>query len=108
MLCSHAEERVNTMPKATKTLTIPNGGNMSLNKNQDQLEIHCTQECQWCYNDPSGVFPNFLPAGTVQPGTYGPYEAVNDGTVTYDDPTSGNCNASGGVTATPHSITVSG
>jgi len=93
------------MPRNTKKLNIPGGGNINMNKNQDQLEIHVTQTCQWCYDDPSHVFPTFLPPGQVNPGTYGPYIPANDGKVTFDDPINPPCLPK---SDTPHTITVSG
>lgn len=100
------------MPRSTKTLTIPNnGGNLKLNKNQDQLQIHVTQQCQWCYDDEDDVFPNFLPAGQVEPGTYPGndeyYIPEGDGQVSYGCPLTGECNPDGDWD-TGHTITVSG
>lgn len=93
------------MPKSTKTLNIPNGGNLTLNKNQEDLLIHVTQTCQWCYSDPDGVFPNMLPPGQYDPGDYGPYDATGTGAVSYGDPINPPCSTSG-VAGTPHTITV--
>jgi hypothetical protein len=100
------------MPRSTKTLTIPNsGGNLKLNKNQDQLQIHVTQQCQWCYDDESDVFPNFLPCGQVEPGTYPSddeyYIPEGDGQVSYGCPLTGECIPDGDWD-TGHTITVSG
>lgn len=95
------------MPKNTKTLNIPHGGNLSLNKNQDQLMIKVNQTCQWCYSDPNGVFSSMLAAGQYSSGEYGPYQAVKDGSVTFGDPIDAPCSTEG-VTGTPHTITVSG
>ena len=95
------------MPRNTKTLNIPHGGNLTLNKNQDQLMIKVNQTCQWCFSDPNGVFSSMLPAGQYSSGEYGPYEPANDGTVTYGDPINPPCKTEG-VTVTPHTITVSG
>ena len=82
-----------------------------MNKNQDQLQIHVTQQCQWCYDDPDDVFPTFLAAGQVEPGTYPGnntyYTPENDGTVSYGCPISGQCNPDGDWD-TGHTITVSG
>ncbi len=94
------------MPQNTKTLNIPHGGNLSMNKNQDELMIHVTQTCQWCYSDPNSIFSSMLPPGQYAPGDYGPYAATGTGSMTYDD--NNPCNPSGGVTATPHTITVTG
>jgi hypothetical protein len=96
------------MPKTTKTLNIPHGGNLTMNKNQNNLLIHVTQACQWCYSDPNGVFSSLPPAGPISPGDYGPYDANGDGTVTYGDPINAPCNTAGGPSDTPHTITVSG
>jgi hypothetical protein len=100
------------MPRSTKKLTIPNsGGNLKLNKNQDQLQIHVTQQCQWCYDDESDVFPNFLPCGQVEPGTYPSndeyYIPEGDGQVSYGCPLTGECIPDGDWD-TGHTITVSG
>jgi hypothetical protein len=95
------------MPKNTKTLNIPHGGNLTMNKNQDQLVIKVNETCQWCYSDPKGVFSSLLAPGQYSSGEYGPYEAVNDGDVTYGDPINPPCKTAG-KTETPHTITVSG
>ena len=44
------------MPKATKTLNIPHGGNLTMNKNQNNLLIHVTRPANGAYSDPNGVF----------------------------------------------------
>lgn len=94
------------MERSTKKLNIPHGGDLTLNKNQDQLEIHVTQTCQWCFSDPNGIFPGILPPGQYDPGNYGPYIPVADGKVLYGDPIDKPCTP--GKTETGHTITVSG
>lgn len=94
----------------SKTLKIPNGmSNQSLKK-ADTLYIEVDADCNWCYSDPNGVFSSFLPAGhytaTTPPTVYGPYTAVNSGTVNFNAVTSGDCNPMG-VAASGHTIVVS-
>lgn len=109
MLCNDEKRGTNRMPRSTKKLTIPNnGGDLKMNKKQDQVEIHVSQTCQWCYNDPDNVFPKFLPMGQVSPGTYGPYIPQNDGTVTYGCPLNPPCTPGVEKMKTGHTITVTG
>lgn len=94
------------MARKTKTLTIPNkGGDLKLNKNQDQLEIHVSRKCQWCYDDQKHVFPKLPPQGPIDPGDYGPYIPQNEGVVTYGCPINPPCTP--GKTLAIHTITVS-
>jgi hypothetical protein len=96
----------------TKHLSIPNDlSSVNMTLGADDLEIKVTADCNWCYSDPNGVFANgFLAAGsytaTSPPTKYGPYTPSTTGTVTVNAVTSGDCSTSG-ITATPHSITVS-
>jgi hypothetical protein len=98
---------------ATKHLNIPNDlSSKQLTRGTDDIQITVTADCSWCYSDPNNVFANgFLAAGsytaTSPHTTYGPYTPANDGTVTVNAVTSGNCTTAG-VTATPHTITVTG
>jgi hypothetical protein len=99
----------------TKHIHIPdNMGNVSLNKNQDNIDITVNKDCIWCFSDPSFVFgnPSTLPAAgsytkTSPPTTYGPFTPVNTGTVYFNAVTSGTCTPQG-TTETGHTITVSG
>jgi hypothetical protein len=96
------------MARKTKTLTIPNsGGDLKLNKNQEQLEIHVSRKCQWCYDDPKHVFSSLPPQGPIDPGDYGPYIPKNDGQVTYGCPIDAPCKPEE-QPETGHTITVSG
>jgi hypothetical protein len=95
------------MPKKTKTLNIPHGGDLKLNKNQERLLIKVNETCQWCYSDPKKVFSSLLAPGQYGPGEYGPYDAVNDGDVTYGDPIDPPCKPVLKI-ETAHTITVSG
>src|SRR3974377_2270950 len=100
---------------ATKHIHTNNLQNENLNKNQDNLDITVNASCNWCFDDPDGVFGNpstLLPAGTYTatdpPTTYGPYTPVNDGTVLFNAvPTNQTCTTAT-ITATGHTITVSG
>jgi hypothetical protein len=100
---------------ATKQLNLPgNLSNVNMNKNQDKLSISFKEACTWCYSDPNGVFgnPSVLPAPgyyqkTTPPTSFDNIQPVADGTVSYNAVTSGDCNPEG-ITATGHTITVTG
>jgi len=100
---------------ATKQLNLPgNLSNVNLNKNQDTLSISFNEACTWCYSDPNNVFgnPSVLPAPGYYPKTSPPtsfdnLQPVADGTVLYNAVTSGDCSPTG-ITATGHTITVTG
>lgn len=70
-----------------KILTIPHDQNFPV-KTGDNLYIHVSAECTWSYSDPAGCFPGGLLAnGTYSQQTagqnYGPYPAVNTGSVSF-------------------------
>ncbi len=95
-------------------LNVP--GNPNLTPAQgDSVTISCNdpQGFTWCYTDnntPQVFSSGFLANGSYDPGSYGPYTAVNTGTVQYDGVRGKNksCTPGGGVTATTHTIVVSG
>ena len=100
---------------STKTIHTGNLSNQTLNKNQDDLKIDINQSCNWCFSDPDGVFgtpSTLLPDGTYtkpDPNSpYGPYTPVNDGTVYFNAVATDETCTPDGVTATGHTITVSG
>jgi hypothetical protein len=99
------------MPSTQFCLRIPNGlHDKTMRPNTEVIYITCTEECCWSYTDPNGCFPHggFLAAGTVQPGNYGPYTPVSNGTVTFDA-VAGPCSSKHKHhDATGHTITVSG
>ncbi len=91
-----------------KTLCIPSEDDFPIAAGEE-LCIQVVQDCSWCYHDTKHCFPGgLLKHGTYKatnpPTTYGPYLAKNAGSVRYDSPTSGPCNAK---TLTAHSIVVS-
>lgn len=98
---------------AEKILNIPHGSNFDV-KTGDDLYIHVNDDCTWCYTDPDSCFPGGLLANgnysqQASGQKYGPYPAVNDGSVGFDSPLgfSQPCNPAAGVRAVPHSIVVS-
>ena len=99
---------------ATKHINTNNLQNVSMNKNQDKLDITIDSSCNWCFSDPDGVFGNpstLLPSNTYYvsgPTTYGTLTAVNDGTVTFNAVPVGTDCTPDGITATGHTITVTG
>ena len=96
---------------ATKRINIPQDTHANL-KVGDQLNIAVIADCDWCYSDPDNCFSGGLLAPGCYTATnphtvYGPYTATADGTVDFNAVTSGPCTTSG-VTATGHTIVVSG
>lgn len=96
-----------------KYLNIPHDDNFPV-KTGDNLYIHVTAECTWCYTDPDNCFPGGLLAnGTYSQQTsgqnHGPYPAVNVGSVGFDSPPGANqpCIPTGGTKATGYTIVVS-
>lgn len=94
-------------------LNVPGDPNLSPSVG-DTVTIKCedSQGFTWCYTDsntPKVFADGFLANGSYDAGTYGPYTAVNAGTVQYDGVRGKDksCNPSGGVKAVMHSITVS-
>ncbi len=94
-------------------VNIPGDPNLPNVRVNDTVTITCEndQGFTWCYSDNNNpkVFSNgFLANGSYAKGTYGPYTAVNTGTVNYDGVVGQDkpCNPTGGVTAIVHSITV--
>jgi hypothetical protein len=72
-----------------KGLSIPKHlKDVKIDRKTDTLEITCTETCCWSYDSIKGIFnpppAGFLAAGTVQPGSYGPYQAIGDGIVAFD------------------------
>lgn len=101
---------------AEKHLNIPNDlQSMTMTKGTDTLLITVTADCYWCYCDPNGVFQvptsGFLASGfyaATNPHTnYGPYTPVNDGSVTFNAPTSQPCTLTS-LKGVPQTITVTG
>ena len=99
---------------ATKHINTNNLQNVSMNKNQDKLDITIDSSCNWCFSDPGGVFGNpstLLPSNTYYvsgPTTYGTLTAINDGTVAFNAVPVGTDCTPDGITATGHTITVTG
>jgi hypothetical protein len=94
-------------------LNVPGDPNLTPKKG-DTVTIKCenTDGFTWCYTDNNTpkVFANgFLANGSYPKGSYGPYTAVNDGTVEYEGVVGQNkpCTP-GGKTETGHTIVVSG
>lgn len=97
----------------TKQINTNNLQNVSMNKNQDKLEITINASCVWCFKDDQGVFGNpstLLPNNTYYvngPTSYGPMTAVNNGTVSFNvAPVGSSCTAD--KKETGHTITVTG
>jgi hypothetical protein len=97
---------------AKKTLNLPHQDNFPL-KTVDTLYLKITQDCNWCYSDPTGVFgqppDGFLAPGlykaTKPPTVYGPYKPQHKGDVTFETTPPGTpCTVKD---FTPHTITVS-
>jgi hypothetical protein len=104
------------MPNNPKNwnLNVPGDPNLTPAVN-DTVTINCENPLgfTWCYSDTGNpqVFANgFLANKSYPAGSYGPYTAVNAGTVTYEGVVGQNqpCTPGGGVTATTHTIVVSG
>jgi hypothetical protein len=100
---------------ATKTIHTANPSNQTLNKNQDTLEIDFNSTCNWCYDDPQYVFgnPSVLPAAGLYNQASPPYKTgqltpVADGTVLFNAVPSDQTCTTAGITATGHTIVVSG
>ena len=94
-------------------LNVPGNPDLTPSVN-DTVTIKCEsdQGFTWCYTDNNTpkVFANgFLANGSYAKGSYGPYTAVNPGTVQYQGVVGQNqpCTP-GGITATGHTIVVSG
>lgn len=99
---------------ADKVLTIPHDSNFPV-VTGDNLYIQASEDCTWCYSDPNNCFPGGLLANgnySKQTGNnkYGPYPAVNAGSVGFDSSAGFNqpCNPGASIRATGHSIVVSG
>ena len=104
---------------ATKHIHTNNLQPISMNKNQDKLDITIDASCNWCISDPDGVFGNpttLLPSNTYYvsgPTTYGTVSAVNHGTAYFNAvPVGTACNADKPIKKnepfTGHTITVTG
>jgi len=95
-------------------VNVPGDPDLPNVKVNDTVTVICEKEegFTWCYtdnNDPQVFSSGFLANGSYDKGSYGPYTANNPGTVSYDGVVGKDkaCNATGGVTATVHSISVS-
>jgi hypothetical protein len=97
---------------ANKTLNLPHHTDVPMTM-KDTLRIKVTQDCNWCYSDPKGVFgpppDDFLAAGFVKKRTkaYGPYKPNYPGTVRFDATDPGTACEIKQTILTPHTITVS-
>jgi len=70
-------------------INLPHGlANHRMKKNVDSISFKVTDDCNFCYSDPTPCFPSFMPAGsytaTNPPTTYGPYTPTQTGTVHYN------------------------
>lgn len=97
---------------ATKHIHTNNLVDITMNKNQDNLDITIDSSCNWCFSDPDFVFGDpstLLPSNTYYvsgPTTYGVLTAVGEGTVTFNAvPVGADCDPD---TDTGHTITVTG
>jgi hypothetical protein len=97
---------------ANKILTLPHNDNFHL-RSGDTLSIKFSEDANWCYSDPTGVFgkppDGFLAAGaykaTTPPTVYGPYKPQHKGDVPFETTPPGTpCTLK---PFTPHTITVS-
>jgi len=99
---------------ATKHINTNNLQNVSMNRNQDKLDITIDASCNWCYSDPDSVFGNpstLLPCNTYYvsgPTTYGTLSAVNNGTVYFNAVNVDTECDPEGIIDTGHTITVTG
>lgn len=107
---------------ATKRINTGNlPHDVSMNKNQDKLEITIDASCVWCFKDDDGVFgtpSTLLPCNTYYvsgPTTYGTMSAVKAGQVTFNvSPVGKACvpdiqkKGEGKKILTGHTITVTG
>ena len=99
---------------ATKHINTNSLQNVTMNKNQDKLDITIDSSCNWCFSDPNGVFGNpstLLPGNTYYvsgPTTYGTITAVADGTVYFNATPIGTQCTPETITGTGHTITVTG
>ncbi|HEY1579759.1 MAG TPA: hypothetical protein VGF82_22045 [Terracidiphilus sp.] len=98
---------------ATKHIHTNNLENVTMNKNQEKLDITIDSSCNWCFSDPDGVFGNpstLLPSNSYYvsgPTTYGVLTAVNVGTVYFNAVPIGTTCSPQGIQGTGHTITVS-
>ncbi|MGB0122254.1 MAG: hypothetical protein WA400_00005 [Silvibacterium sp.] len=102
------------MPPKNWDVNVPGNPNLPSLKVNDTVTIKCEKDegFTWCYSDsnnPQVFADGFLANGSYAKGTYGPYTAVNAGTVNYDGVVGQNqpCNPTGGARAISHSIIVS-
>jgi hypothetical protein len=98
---------------ATKHIHTNNLQDITMNKNQDNLDITIDASCSWCFSDPDGVFGSpstLLPNNTYYvsgPTTYGTLTAVKGGSVSFNSVSVGsNCKAD--KIEVGHTITVTG
>ena len=59
MLCHNCARGSQRDGNQTNILTIPKDSNLenvTMNKNQDKLDITIDSSCNWCFSDPDGVF----------------------------------------------------
>ncbi|HUY81312.1 MAG TPA: hypothetical protein VMU92_06280 [Acidobacteriaceae bacterium] len=70
-------------------VNVPGDPNLPNVKVNDTVTIICEKDegFTWCYtddNDPQVFADGFLADGSYAKGTYGPYDAVNAGSISYD------------------------